>query len=327
MVRSSRLLPMLLALSSGLSGQVGAECRQTLVVNALDRRDLPFGGLSANDFRATSQGQEVHIVSSQFMENGTGKTIVLLDASGSMGGGKSNKWKIALTAVSEFVSSAPQQMQISFMAFADTIRQKFSAVDGRKAIEEWLQDATTPNPANLKGSTALYDTILTALKELEPRQPGNALYVITDGGDNKSSEAITRLDRELQSTGTRLFVFLLNDAQTEEQRIDARELYELTQKSGGLLVSVGSDRIGVTPTGSYSYDSKVVTAIRTSTRIVEAEIGNYYVLAIQPQNGVSKPEAWKLEAVDVRGRKRKDVSLAYPSKLPGCANVQSVSNQ
>jgi uncharacterized protein with von Willebrand factor type A (vWA) domain len=103
------------------------------------------------------------IVSSQFRQNGVGRIIVLLDTSGSMGGGKSNKWRIAQTAASEFVSSAPRQIQISFMAFADTVKQRFSAADGRKVIDEWLQKPATGDPANLRGPTALYETILGLL--------------------------------------------------------------------------------------------------------------------------------------------------------------------
>jgi Mg-chelatase subunit ChlD len=319
MLRKAALTTLLLVFSLCLRAQTISDCRQyTVIVNALEAHGIPIRGLSINNFRASSRGRELNILSSQFTENSTGRIVVLLDASGSMRGEHDpNKWKIALTAASEFMTSAPDRQQISLITFADRVKENFHAAE-RQAIVEWLRSPAALETANVKGQTALYDSILDALKGLEPAQPGDSIYVITDGGDNKSSETMSRLDHKLQTSGSRLFVFLLDDAVTEEENLGARDLYELTHRSGGFLVSVSPHKFGPTVTGSYDYDNKVLTAIRTSTRITKEEIGNYYVLGVQPQNRVSRPENWKLEAVDAQGRKRKDVSLAYPNKLPGC---------
>jgi hypothetical protein len=324
MLRHLTLFLMLLALRAVSEGKEVDGCLQTVVVNALDGRGMPVGSLLTSDFKATSRGQEVNIVSSRFSQNVGGRTVVLLDTSGSMNR-KSNKWRIALTAASEFVSSAPPQREISFMAFADKITQKFIVADGRKAINDWLQSPTR-DPMNLKGRTALYETILEAAKELEPIQPGDAIYVISDGGDNKSSETMSRLDRELQAVGVRLFAFLLNDAITEEEGLGARDLYELIRRSGGFLVSMTPQMFGFTVKSGYDYDDKLATAIRISSSLIEAEMGSFYILGVRPLSADSKPAEWKVEAREVQRHKRKDLRMAYPSRLSGCANLQTRSH-
>jgi hypothetical protein len=102
-------------------------------------------------------------------------------------------------------------------------------------------------------------------------------------------------------------------------------LYELIGRTGGFLVGMAPQRVGSTISGSYDYDDRVKAAIRISTRVIEAEIGNYYVLGVRPVNPDSKPAEWKIEAMDVQRHKRKDLRMAYPSRLPGCANLQTGS--
>src|SRR5207302_11329952 len=96
-----------------------------------------------------------------------------------------------------------------------------------------------------QGHTALYDTILEALKSLEPTQPGDAIYVITDGGENASAEKLTQLEDSLESSGVRLFAFLLGGPWlTSPGQWSVTDLYALVRESGGSLASVSPRSLG-----------------------------------------------------------------------------------
>ena len=205
------------------------------------------------------------------------------------------------------------------MTFADSIKEKFSAAGGREAIQKWLKSPEANKSTNLKGKTALFDTIRAALNELQPAQTGDAIFVITDGGENNSAEKASLIERELHSSATRLFVFMLNDAMTSEEQLGAVTLYDLARRSGGSVLNFSPQSFETKfPHREYEYDDKIGAHVRAGTDIIGTEIGSYYVLAIRGQVSIPKPEPWKLELLDAKGHKRKNVNVTYPSHLPRC---------
>ena len=296
--------------------QTTTECKErTVLVNALDAHGVPIENLVGHDFKVSYHGRPVPVVWSQHRKYPGGRIVVLLDTSGSMKGdfeGGSAKWKIAHTAAIEFISSANSQAQVSLMGFASEINTRFDSFGGRQPIEDWLNRPAMREGKEVKGRTALYQTILETLKNLGPTNPGDAIYVITDGGDNAHKETISQVERSLQ--GVRLFAFLLNSPLTEEEKSGTKDLYELTLKSGGFLVSISP---GV---GGYGLGDHTIASIRTSTRMLQAQMASFYVLGIQPPDNISKADHWKVDVVDIRGRSRKDITVAYPQTLApsGC---------
>jgi hypothetical protein len=59
------------------------------------------------------------------------------------------------------------------------------------------------------GRTALFDSIDQALSLFQITQLGDAIYLVTDGEDNKSQVSIRKLKEKLAVHGVRVFVFLV----------------------------------------------------------------------------------------------------------------------
>ena len=205
------------------------------------------------------------------------------------------------------------------------IGQKFAGLGGRQPIEDWLNRSAVREGNDVKGHTALYDTILEALKSLEPTQPGDAIYVITDGGENASAEKLTQLEHSLESSGVRLFAFLLDGPWlTSPGQSSVTDLYALVRESGGSLASVSPRSVGPgwsSVNALYSYGKNTGASIRASTGVLQAEISGFYVLGVQFPESSAKLEDWRVDVVDAQGRRKKDVIVAFPHKLApaGCA--------
>jgi hypothetical protein len=321
-----KLLALLFTASAAMRSQAPGPCAEhSAIVNALDANGAPLKNLLAGNFKVSHRGRLLDVAWLQHREDPSGRVVVLLDTSGSMKGdfeGGSAKWKIAHAAALEFVSSAPLQTQVSFMAFSSGIGQKFAGLGDRQPIEDWLNRSTSREGKEVKGHTALYDTILEALKGFEQTQPGDAIYVITDGGDNASTEKLSQLERSLEGSGVRLFAFLLNGpAMISREQSGVADLYELARVSGGSVVSVSPKVMGSGLNANYYFGKNTEEAIRASTAMLQAEIRSFYLLAVRFPGIPARFEDWKIEVVDERGRRRKDVMVAYPHKVtaPACA--------
>src|SRR5258708_1931994 len=208
------LLPVLLLISSVVvDAETADDCgERRAIVNVLDAHGLPIKNLTKDDFKASDRGKPLNVAWFQHRDDPGVRITVLLDLSGSMTGsadGGSNKWKIARAAALEFVSSASTEARVSLLPFASGAGQKFQTLRERRSIETWLNSPAVRDAKEVKGITPLYDAIGTALKDLGTAEPGDAIYVITDGGDNASRARMSELERSLESSGVRLFAFLL----------------------------------------------------------------------------------------------------------------------
>jgi len=312
------MLALLLIASGSVHAQTVDECGvRRAIVNVLDAHGMPVPYFTKNDFKASARGKLVNIAWSQHRYDPRVRTTVLLDVSGSMNGsgeGVSNKWKIARAAALEFVSLASTQERVSLMPFASGGGRTFQTLNDRHSVETWLNSPAVREAREVKGITPLYDAIRTALKNLEPAEPGDAIYVITDGGDNASKARMSELERSLENSGVRLFAFLLNSPMTEEERSTTHDLYELTHRSGGFLVSVGRQS-SFDPLASFDFGEHMSQVIQDSSWMLQAQISSYYAMGLQFPDGRGALEPWKLDIVDRQGRKRKDIAMAYPHEV------------
>jgi len=318
----------LTAVGMCFSSYVGGADRQvTVVVNALDERGIPIRGLRQDNFRAKSQGHEIQLVSLSFAE-GPRRIVVLLDSSGSMSGERDNgRWNAARGAAVEFANSASPGARLSLITFADDVEERAGLSLDRHEILGWLSGSQASNRKLVKGRTALYEALLTAAKELDPPQPGDAIFVITDGEENASKVTSSQVMNILRGklAGIRLFSFLLPglvpaspESPFEESR---KRLREMIRESGGFEVEltpytpdIPEHVTWVRPTTSL-YDNRAKSFIKTSANVLNLQISSFYLLTLKLPDDMTKPKGWKLELVDSYGPSQKEVTLTYPGHL------------
>jgi len=256
-----------------------------------------------------------------------------------------NKWKIARTSALEFISAAPPQARISLSTFSSSVGRAFKSEGGRQAMEDWLNSAELAGTSSLKGKAAIYRALSETIQDMGAIQPGDSIYIVTDGYDYTQASEASRAASELQSNGIRLFAFLLNDlvnasnglpptgglpvnpsgGGVQPPPIIPQQLADVVRASGGmgLIWYPGGRRSNSWSIQGYDYDDTTQEAIRTAARTIAQAITTFYILTVSPPAGSHGLGDWKLEIVDTQGKKRKDVILAYPSKLSGCGGTIS----
>src|SRR5579863_1852869 len=87
-----------------------------VIVSVLDAHGVPITNLTTANFRAAYKGQPLKITSASFRQDRTVRIVVLLDKNRSKAGEgaeRFNKWKIARSAASEFISATPTEARVS----------------------------------------------------------------------------------------------------------------------------------------------------------------------------------------------------------------------
>jgi hypothetical protein len=85
-------------------------------------------------------------------------------------------------------------------------------------------------------------------------------------------------------------------------------LTRLADETGGGIVDLEDPPIG-----------KRNPRLEASLSKVYGQMTQFYELGLGPRNAIDKEERWELEVVDGQGKRRKDVKLTYPRKLPACS--------
>ena len=325
-----RRLPALAALSLAISFSALAQekaCQHRILPVALrDSQNLPVPNISPADLDAKVHGKSVKILSLA-PDSRPHRLVLILDASGSMGSidGEPPRWKLAFVLARHFFERNSQKSQIALIVFNDQVNEVVDFTPENSAIAAKLQQMARDHDyakANVKGKTALRDAILQGLQLLDHPNSADALYVLTDGGDNASTHSAADLTRRLGVTSVRVFAVLLqgglrNHSWTPEEVSGPNELSDLSRRSGGEVLSAAAwqgDRIGLTADA----EGRLKTA-ETLSRLYQTILQDS-LLEIELPFPIAKTERWELGLSAPARRRWKDVQITYPAALLSCAS-------
>jgi hypothetical protein len=297
---------------------------RTIAVNALDEAGFRLPAVSPSDFNGEFRGKPVRIVSLTPDEKPR-HIRILLDTSSSMLGVDSGKWPLALRVAQDIVKSFPLRYHISLYTFSAGIELSLDS-GSREALLAKLQELAPARKALPGGLrlTALFDSIDIAIAGQSPLERGDVLYVITDGGDNRSQKRIRVAESELLSKGIRLFAFLFDDSSGRGSPLGGEggpeELVEMVRETGGEVAIPRPDPRPLTPSNSEYYRF-ITQDFSTLDRLLLVQfrlMASYDSLQIVLPERVDKPRSWKLTRASAKGSPHKQTPLAYPKKLLPC---------
>ena len=202
----------------------------TVVVNAVDDKGSPVGGLNKPDFRLLEDGKEQKI---EFFdkESSTPLSIVLaIDGSEST----MRNERLEKEAAKKFVETLLRpQDELDLMEFSDTVREIVSFTPDKHRIVDGFGELRAGD------ATALYDAIYLGSQRLgETRQDNGrrrVLVLITDGGNTTHGVGYERALEQAQRAGVMIYSLIVIPIYADAGRNTGGEhaLIQLADDTGG----------------------------------------------------------------------------------------------
>ena len=283
---------LLLLVSFGLA----QDCDRTVAITLFNDKQLPLT-LPAERLQARIKGHTV--VVSRFEKIAAMRILLLVDVSGSM-----REVKFLPNVLKTLLEEIPSRSSLAFGFFSDDVRLSNGFTSNPEEIRKALiQLHSRP----IKGKTALFDALDEGLKLFKQPMPGDSIFLVSDGGENRSRVSEKQLETRVRESGIRLFAIVaIHKTPSPEEEIGLPLLPELAADTGGGALNLRDD----------DSSSSATRLIRTLW--LEAVAGGY-LLTIRLPSNLKKPTRWKLH-LDTSGDKQfKGLSVSYPEELMACA--------
>ena len=213
-----------LLLIASVCGQASGVCTESVIVNVRDHLGQLVADLLPSSFHATLGSSVLSIRSANV--GASPRIVLLLDRSASM----NQSFAAATTIAGNFVASNAVKAHISVVPFSDHVIDTIGFDTPKNEILKKLSELRDGH-----GHTAFYDSLIYGAGLFGTPEPGDAIYAITDGGDNQSKSNESEVEREFLSKGVRLFAFVLYDKYfpTQDERSTLPDLVHLAEMTGG----------------------------------------------------------------------------------------------
>lgn len=316
-------------LTVGLATQVSAQTDRCLdrTIPAYvytDRGDAVIP-LTAANFKASIRGKPILVTDASY-DSGPRRIVILIDVSGSMTERGRLKW--GLTFAQDMISLTSSQDSLALLTFSNRVEDAIPFGQSRAALLAEVDKLQDTNWDRVKGlrRTALEDALVHALALLKTPRVGDAICLVTDGGENASQARQSRVEALLESAGVRVFAILptWNMGSRTISPVEAEGPTKLrglaTATGGALLVFVpGQVRYVSTPTtGPFVVTVQDKQDLSSAAQGFHQEISSFIKLNLRLPGPLAKPHDWKLDVVDASGRQNKNLEIVYPHRLPPC---------
>src|SRR5882672_10388711 len=183
-------------------------CRQRMIPVSIGTTDGgPVPPLDSANFGGTYRKKPIRVTSTAINQEPP-RVVLLLDTSGSMRGMTSaDERNFSVDLAEDLVLAMPAASEIGLGFFYNEFDPiSLPTVDHKKL--RFQLEALRSHPSSFRGRTALWDAILDSVKMFDRPHLGDAIYVITDGGDNDSKTKQKHVVQALREVGIRLFAFI-----------------------------------------------------------------------------------------------------------------------
>jgi hypothetical protein len=254
------------------------------------------------------------VVSSVQLEHTPPRVVLLVDTSGSM----DTRVNATIDAAEGVLSSMPNNIQVGLAFFSiDTIPVILPTTDRKVLI--FQLESLRKDQASFRGKTALWSALIQGAKILETPRTGDAIYLVSDGGENKSAESEKSVLTVLTRAGIRLFTFILTSAdsrsRTPEELDGPSEIQKLVVATGGTSIVTTENNLPYSARAIFTDRNGGPTQLGLSVSQQLNQLLRFYRVQITLPEPVDKPREWKLRFIG----NGKNIVLTYPKMLPPCS--------
>ena len=164
-----------------------------------------------------------------------------------------------------------------------------------------------------------FPTVLAALHLLDAPGFSDSIYLISDGGDNKSRSNQRDVRRALVSSGVRLHASVLAPTdRAPEEPLGLSDITEMTTATGGVVLGpVGRTR--APHVMSFDLNQEERQALSVGLQYLEADVLSNVRVELELPETPNKWGEWSLELSHEKQKQFKHTSIAYPRDLAPCS--------
>ena len=290
------------------------DCRPpAILLNVLDSTFEIQPSIPNSDIRVEADHKPVQILAIS-RDSHPRRIVLMVDASGSMEASRQRAgWGIALPAAAYAVDVVPESASAALVVFSDKLQRESGDFESRKTVGARVLDLKGTKP---HGRSLLFDSMREVLVDFAELHFGDAIYVVTDGGENGSNTSLPQLRQELIRRGIRVFVFLVrrDERPSEEQITGASQMEDLAEFTGGDVVRISSAEIAG---ASRAQLDKLVPSII-------GQVENFYRVELGIPSG-ERAVPVKVSLVG-RNEKKSHSNVAYSHQIAPCPPAGSAVN-
>lgn len=308
------ILALILTISWAAYAQQSPCPEETVLVEAYGPQGLPAQGLKSSNFRAKHRGKTLRILKAMPW-SGPARVVLLFDLSGS----DVRSVPIEKSVGLDIVRQAPAGMSLAMAVFGSQAKVVAPFSAGTATVENQVGnlDALAGSVPKRARKTALYDAVEFAVGMFGHPRSGDAVCLISDGWDNASQISLQQTERILLANEVRLFAVVVPGLRiprglTPEGNWGPGIMRHLAETSGGVQYILQ-------PSSPFERRLPPADWPETTSHVPPAfdqVITRGYQLDISVRRAVRKPERWKLEVVDSKGKVDHHHFLAYPLLKP-----------
>ncbi len=300
---------------------------RTIPVNVYTERGEAYSPLTTSSFQASIGGKPVRVTSAT-LDTGPRRIIILIDVSGSMT--TEGNLESALEFTQQFISLTPLLDTLALYTFSDRIEDFVALGESHEALLAEVNKLQHTDWGSVKRmrKTAILDALVNALAMMKSPSVGDAICLVSDGGENASKSNGSTVKDLLESDGARLYAFLpiLSTSirgRTREEVDGPSELRGFAFATGGDIRVFGAAREKDPHdllSGFYGAVGDDRKEIRLAAQRYRNEISSFEKLTVRLPEPLVKPREWKLDVVDASGQRIKHLQVFYPQRLAPCTS-------
>jgi hypothetical protein len=233
------------------------------------------------------------------------RIVIVLDMSGSM----RERWEASILSAIGMVKASSPSAPIGLVAF----NEKLATVPISRQHSEIEHELRVAQAIHPKGRSSVIDAVELALRMLTPPQPGDALFIVSDGADNHSHLKYRILEQEVLRSRARLFLVAptSENASDPEEIMGPADLIALAEESGGEIFRL-----------DVNFASKEPTRSQQVTEILGILNNRIYQKLLRPEliEVTMIPTSERLLSLRVESLEPgKSMRITAPKKVPACS--------
>lgn len=317
LVHKTGLLALSLLLAAAASVGQSKCLERTIPVSVSSHDGTAAPELTATNLEGTYRGKPVAIKEVE-LEEKPPRVILLVDNSGSM----ESRHDAEIDAAERLLSKLPSNINVGLAFFANEIVPVALPTTDRPALSRQLE-ALRKNRPSFKGKTALWSSVLQSVKMLGAPIVGDSIYLISDGGDNRSNTREESVEQALRDAGVRLFVLLLQPnpgaARGVLEDISGPASVRLvSQSTGGIVVSTVYVGFADDETLSFAGKDGKVTRFGQAFDEQVVQIFRFYRVEFSLPEAPKMTKDLKLDVIGFDKTTRGKLEFNYPATVLPC---------